>query len=719
MVTIKTNFNVNFNPETVMSFINCSKDSPVYDEMLAEFSDLAKDYINKIKPIALMEFGKIPKEISNKDIKEGSKALFCIVSVGNELSEASTQAFKKGDCVAGLLLDAMADDALFQADAQIKEDVIQICKDKNLGIKKRLEAPNDIAMESQKTVWEITDAFNHAGIHIKESLMFDPVKTLCEIYIVDAFCEEYNTDHDCTNCTLYNCPLRNIPPKKITVLLEDTNKEILVKENQSIMEAMFMNDIYVPAICGGRGSCGKCGIYVIQGDVPISKEDRNFFTNEQLENGKRLSCKAYPKTDCIISLKISEDNFEILTNYDNKQIKKDTNFKKNDNVHKVIVDIGTTTIAMQRIDSITGEIFDTFTTINKQRTYGADVITRMQASNEGQLEKLKEIIRKQLSLGLKGIIEKSDNKISEIIVAGNTTMVHLFMGYSCEKLGVFPYEAYNLYTIKTTFDGLPLTILPGISTFVGADITAGILACNMDIESKISILIDLGTNGEMVIGNKDKLYVTSTAAGPAFEGGNISCGIGSINGAICNVKMENKEISLITTIGGTPPIGICGTGVLEIVSELLKEGLIDDTGLLEDEYFDTGFLIATLQNENNIYLSQKDIREIQLAKSAVRAGLETLLLRYEVTYKDIDKLYLAGGFGYQMDIKKAISIGLFPKELKDKIIPIGNSSLNGCNQYATKENQKERAKKICDYAQEIPLSNDKDFNKLYTEYMFF
>ena len=172
----------------------------------------------------------------------------------------------------------------------------------------------------------------------------------------------------------------------------------------------------------------------------------------------------------------------------------------------------------------------------------------------------------------------------------------------------------------------------------------------MNEDEGLNLFIDLGTNGEMAIGRKGKFLVTSTAAGPAFEGGNISCGTGSVPGAICAVKIENGRASF-ETIGGAAPKGICGTGAVSVLAELLKAGLLDETGALDDDIFDDGFEIAP-----GVVFTQKDVREMQLAKSAVRAGLETLLLRYGATYADIKKLYVAGGFGYRIDREKAVDI---------------------------------------------------------------
>lgn len=263
-----------------------------------------------------------------------------------------------------------------------------------------------------------------------------------------------------------------------------------------------------------------------------------------------------------------------------------------------------------------------------------------------------------------------------------------------------------------------IILLPGISTYVGADISAGMLSCGFDKAEKPSLLIDLGTNGEMGVGCKDRIMVTSTAAGPAFEGGNISWGMGSVKGAICGVEIDGDKVK-VNTIGDKPPIGLCGTGVIETVSELLKAELIDETGMLDEDYFDDGYPLAKTPDGDEIVFTQQDVREIQLAKSAVRAGVETLLLRYGIGYEDVDKVYLAGGFGYKINLDKAISIGLLPEELHDKIEAVGNSSLGGTVVYLTEEDAAERMERIIGASEEIGLSTDKDFNRFYTDYMFF
>ena len=299
------------------------------------------------------------------------------------------------------------------------------------------------------------------------------------------------------------------------------------------------------------------------------------------------------------------------------------------------------------------------------------------------------------------------------------------MGYSCETLGVYPFTPVNIQTIETTLKELlrteeisdcPVVVLPGISTYVGGDIISGLFALEFDKRKEISVLIDLGTNGEMAIGNQERILVTSTAAGPAFEGGNIVCGTGSIPGAICHVAMDADLHVETETIGGKPPVGICGTGVIESTCELLRTERINETGRLDEEYFEEGF---PLTEDEKIRIYQKDVREIQLAKSAIRAGLETLIRKYQVSCEDIDQIYIAGGFGYKLDIEKAVQIGLLPEECKEKITAVGNSSLQGAKKSLETDDAKARWESLVRHSEEIELASSKEFQELYMEHMLF
>ena len=519
----------------------------------------------------------------------------------------------------------------------------------------------------------------------------------------------------------------------VSVFRNGETTKIAAEAGESLLQLLVKNGVYISAACGGAGKCGKCKVRFMEHPTPITADDEVCLSKEELEDGWRLSCLSYPEADCLVEVASDdESDFAIVSDYQDQKKHVDD---ITEDAYDIAIDIGTTTIAINLISKTSKEVCRTHTTINRQRAYGADVISRIQASVDGKGPELRESIQNDLLDGITEVVKEegiSPSLVDRIAIAGNTTMGHLLMGYTCESLGVFPFTPVNIGTIHVTFAELfagaakeetgfeqaKIVLLPGISTFVGADISAGMLSCNMDQTEGPCLLLDLGTNGEMAIGKAGNYMVTSTAAGPAFEGGNISCGMGAVKGAISGVTIENGKVTL-ETIGDRPPVGLCGTGVLETVYELLQDELIDETGVLDDEYFDDGFELAKTPEGEPISFTQQDIREIQLAKSAVRAGLETLLLRYGVTYDDIEKVFLAGGFGYRIDLEKTIGIGLIPEELRDKIEAVGNSSLGGAGKFLMEADAQERINKMMEECAEVALSTDKDFIQFYTDYMFF
>ncbi len=506
---------------------------------------------------------------------------------------------------------------------------------------------------------------------------------------------------------------------------EDRSIHIECMEGESLLEAMRRQEVPYRAECGGRGTCGKCRVRVFSGILKAAAQDMKCFSEAELKQGLRLSCKAYPKEDCTVELFFGYETagFDVVTKLTGKpQSEKGRPPIPGNPSYLVAIDLGTTTLAFSLVEEAGCKVIRTHTAANPQRAYGADVITRIKSSAEGKQEALKSVIREEILRGILTLTKLEGieaDKIKRIAIAGNTTMGHLFMGYRCDGLGVYPFTPVEIGAIRKRMNEVfpvpyktPLVLLPGISAFVGGDITAGLLACGFDRSEELCLLVDLGTNGEMALGSRRSILVTSAAAGPAFEGGNISCGVGSIPGAISHVTLEEGGYRY-ETIAGKPPIGVCGTGVIEIASELLRSGRMDETGLLADPYFEEGFEIGGMK------LLQRDIRELQLAKAAVRAGIEILIKRSGISYGDIDKVCLAGGFGYKLDVEKAIHIGLLPKQLAGKVEAVGNSSLSGAIRYLTEEDCKERVDRILSVAKEIHLSNDPGFNDKYIQSMSF
>lgn len=711
--------------ESVLKAMDCYEDSPVYEEVVDTYEEIYEDMLSLVEPVGILGFGTLPESVATEKYKAGTPVVYMVMSIGNGIKEESTKAFQEGDYVKGMLTDAMADDALFSMEEQVLARLKEVCREHNVGVLARLEAPHDISMESQKTAWEHLELKRRFGIDISTGFMFDPVKTSCQVFVLTEDADSFKAQHDCRKCPNIHCRLRNIPDTEVVVHRGAETKTILVKEGESLLDAFIRQEIYISAPCGGKGRCGKCGIQVLNGNTWISDEDKKIYSEEELDAGWRLSCCLYPTEELEVSVSQSDESlFEAVGETENTE-----ESGTEESFYHVAVDIGTTTIAMSLIGGESGKVFHTVTSVNSQRAYGADVISRIQASVDGKKEVLKNSIQKDLQDSMDKLLKEtgvSGEDVGKIVIGGNTTMGHLLMGYDCDTLGVFPFTPVNIDFIKGTegilgtdrFGKKEVILLPGISTYVGGDIVSGMYAYDFTEKEDVCMFIDLGTNGEMGIGNKEKILVTSTAAGPAFEGGNITWGMGSVPGAICSVKLEGTEAE-VKTIRDEAPQGICGTGVVETAAELVREEIVDETGALDEDYFDDGFPLAKTPDGKEIVFTQKDVREIQLAKAAVRAGVETLLLRYGIKKEEVSKVYLAGGFGYKLNTDKAIAIGMIPEEWADRIVAVGNSSLSGACKYLKDENGDKTIEKLVSISEEVNLSADKEFNEFYMNEMFF
>ena len=726
---ITRNIKVTIDMEYVLRKIDCYEESPIYEEVIEEYKEILEEMYSLCEPVFLMEKSVLGSELEEEGLPEGTEVFMVIYSIGRGMSDYSTKSFAKGDYLKGILADAMADSALFSMEKEFEPLLKEACANHQRGISKRLTVPSDISIKAQKVAWEVTKAQEVCGIGITSGYMLNPVKSNSILYVLTEEKEIFRHQHDCRNCKNYHCKMRHVSAVPVQVKDGKKTYSLMVKEKESILDALMAADSSYTSVCGGTGKCNKCMIHIKEGSLPITPFDEKCFSKEKLENGLRLACKAYPTEPLAIELNFKgETDFMVVTHYTKSEepmkIKSDSN-----DAYGIAVDIGTTTIAMQLLNLQSGENILTHTTINHQRNFGADVISRIKASVEGKKEELQNSIRKDLNEGIQYVVRQSGvpkEKVTEVAIAGNTTMTHLLMGYDCKSLGEYPFTPVNIELIESSYEKIigntflnaRVRVLPGISTFVGGDIVSGLYSCNVDEKESYSLLIDLGTNGEIALGNKEKIMTTSTAAGPAFEGGNIEWGVGSIQGAIAGVRIT-EEGPVICTIGDKEPTGICGTGVIEMVAELIRTELVDETGGLDDDYFSGGYSLAKTADGDEIVFTQQDIREIQLAKAAVRAGIETLVLRYGIEKNEIAQVYLAGGFGFKLDCQKAIEIGMIPEEFAGKIEAVGNSSLGGTVKCLLSEAGWKRTSAMGSRAKEINLSADKEFNAFYMKYMYF
>lgn len=507
--------------------------------------------------------------------------------------------------------------------------------------------------------------------------------------------------------TAYRQPQRK---EAVTTMLKlrigQLHQDIIMQPGESIAQALLRKDYKVPMACGGNGTCGKCKV--------------------EIDGAWANSCKLYPKPeeDIIISAFGWGEGREELTQIAGVEKINITEGRAREAKRQtrktfLAVDIGTTTIAAALAEKETGAVLATAGCGNSQRIFGQDVLSRIKASVAGTGEKLKTLIRQDILNLLEEIQKKQkDIVIEHIYIAGNTTMEHLYMGDSCEGLGKAPFTPVSLAERKDSLSNIPVTLLPGISAFVGADIAAGMLACGMDEEERPSLLLDLGTNGEMVLALEDKMIATSAPAGPALEGGNISCGVASVTGAISKVRVIGER-TIIGTIGNTPATGICGTGVLELVAGLYENHIIDASGQMKEKYREEGFPLARMKDGKQITFTQQDIREVQLAKAAIHSGIELLLEHAGISMGEIKKVYLAGGFGVYLDVHIAAGIGLLPAELEKCTKAVGNTSLQGCIAYGSSEENRSRTEEMIKKCESINLAEQADFEERYVANMNF
>lgn len=536
----------------------------------------------------------------------------------------------------------------------------------------------------------------------------------------------------------------------VTVLRENhTEISIMHDIDMTMMSTLLKENLISGAFCGGRGSCGRCRIQFFSGAPIPSAADRSTFTPDELRKGYRLACMSRPKQDCVVCLDLfgfnnTPQQIDILTTVqhivaNDNYVRSDTIKRKTDDYdvkannadeesnnpkdkdYMIAVDLGTTTIAMQLMELNSGKVEDTYCAMNPQRSYGADVLSRIQAANNGHEQNLRDSVWRVLQAGVDRF--RDIGEICCMCIAGNTVMEHLLMGLSTENLGRSPFTPVEIGLQKCTlpYSGnidtetaisietksearteLQAYITPGISVFIGGDIVAGLYHCGLleVLKSEQTyykggavLFIDLGTNGEMAITDGNRMIVTATSAGPAFEGG------------------ANASVP--------------GSDMIAVTASLLKQGIIDETGLLEETYFEHGIDVPVQDikgmDETVIHLTQKDIRDIQMAKAAVRAGIE--ILYEKMGQPKLTHVYLAGGFGYYLDVNAAIAVGLLPEHMRHIVTAAGNTSLAGAYEMGrdlwTGRLNEETLKEELNGVESLNLAEQENFEALYLSFLNF
>lgn len=490
------------------------------------------------------------------------------------------------------------------------------------------------------------------------------------------------------------------------------NTPFTFEDGDTILDLLQREQIaFSDAQCGGNGTCGKCNVSVLYNGA------------EQ----EQLACKTLAKDTMRVSLPQSE----IFVESASQALQRDDAVSD----YALAVDIGTTTVVCYLLDRADGEILRVASGGNAQRVFGADVISRIESATEGNLQTLKAAITEQLNgfvrtlCGEEGI-EPSD--ISYAAIAGNTVMLHLLTGMSPETIGVAPFTPLSLFGDELRAEELGLSLdcdvclLPAVSGYVGGDITAGVYSSKMHLARETELLVDIGTNGEMVLGSGDDFICCATAAGPAFEGAGIKFGTSAIPGAIS--KAEYMDTLRIQTISDLPAIGVCGSGLVDAIKVMLQLGVIDETGRIldiDEMPPEAAVCCAEVEDETvfllseNVYITPSDVRNVQLAKSAIAAGIEVLADERGIKISDISRVILAGGFGSYINKDSACKIGLLPPQLAGKIESLGNTAGAGAIYAAVSKTARDKIRDISSHCKYIELSNSSKFSDYYIENMMF
>ena len=438
---------------------------------------------------------------------------------------------------------------------------------------------------------------------------------------------------------------------QFTITFQPGGVQVTVPEGTTLLRAQIQAGLGPDAPCGGRGSCGKCRV--------------------TLQDGREvLACQAPVEGDQVVYLGRSR-TAQILTG-----ARAATGFRPDGTSRYALAfDVGTTTLAAYLLDGQTGAQLAGASCLNPQSQYGADVISRIQLALDGEGEALRRCVEEALAGLTEELAEKAGVALEDVTVAavvGNTAMHHLLLGLDPRPLVTPPYMPGVREALELPGETLlpihgTLRTLPNIAGFVGGDTVGCLVATRFDRLEELSLLIDIGTNGEMVLGDRRRRIACSTAAGPAFEGAKISCGMRGVAGAVDHVTWRDGGMSW-HVIGEGPAEGLCGSGLLDLTAALLEEGVIDETGRLEG---------GAYRLCPGVTLTQKDVREVQLAKGAIRAGIELLAEALGAAVEDIRTVYLAGAFGNYLTPASACRVGMIPPVLEGRVVPIGNAAGEG------------------------------------------
>ncbi|MCI6060204.1 MAG: ASKHA domain-containing protein [Dorea sp.] len=526
------------------------------------------------------------------------------------------------------------------------------------------------------------------------------------------------------------------------IRIRQTGQVIRCEAGAGLLNTLLDAGVFVDNPCSGKGICGKCKVRILSGEVSaMSETEEKLLKPEEIRTGIRLSCLTEVMGDITVELLQKERKHEVLTKGYMPAFEKDPY----DGGYGIVIDIGTTTVVTALIDLASGKELANASMINAQKHYGLDVLTRITYEYEhpeSGIQELQEAIVHSINAMIgEACLEASvdRNEIREIDVAANCTMMHMLLGVDARSIGKSPYrpkftEAQRLLAVDIGIEAAVDTILyclPQVSAYIGADIVAGAYVCELQKEKGNVLFIDIGTNGEIVLASQGRLLCCSCAAGPALEGMNISSGMRAAEGAIEDVRITEQGIEL-KTIGEQEPAGICGSGILAVVKELLRTGIVKKTGVFvkkekleEDDYRYpyirlNGTKREFILHENpELLVTQGDVRQVQLAKGAILSGFVALLNKAGIRMEDLDKVMIAGQFGAHLPAESLVGTGILPEEVGDKLVYVGNSSKTGAYMTLMSATVKKEVEELARQMEYMELAETENYERIFTESMIF
>lgn len=483
--------------------------------------------------------------------------------------------------------------------------------------------------------------------------------------------------------------------KQHLIHLHPLGKTVYANHQSSLMDVLHEYGLEFP--CGGKGTCGKCKVKLLKGQLHVSDNHQKTLRQQGLGSEWRMACMSTLISD--ITLELDQFNHVILADESEFVFQAGRGYG-------IAVDLGTSTLVAQLIDLSTAQVMAVETSLNPQSKYGTDVIARIQSSLNGNAHTLSALIRTHIGTMIEQLLAKHLVPISRIVLVGNTVMHHLFCGFDLTPLATYPFQTTLLQgvTMNATELGWPISdftsvyFYPSIGGFVGSDIVAGIAAAGFMHRNEYSALIDLGTNAEIVVGNRHRLVCASTAAGPAFEGTHISVGMRATTGAISSFELHQKEWNY-HTIGNVSPKGICGSALIDAIALLRETDKIGIFGEINSRE-------SHIELVAGLSLTQKDIYEFLLAKAAIATGLTLLCNQLSLQVHELQRVYIVGGFGHYVNSDHLLQTGMIAIE-KSKIHKLGNSALLGAKVLLLSDMQEVEA--ILSKTQHIHLESNPHF----------